>query len=217
MSSDPFASLVPEARAFLTKLESNNSRDWFQDNKAQYDTRLKNPALALLDVISADLGRMTAQPVTTKLFRPHRDVRFSKDKTPYHTHLHMLWTTPAGASAQGWYFGISPSYISIGAGVMGFDKTALLNWRAAVDQDATFATLVSDLTDKGARLSEPELKRVPAPYAKDHPRGDLLRHKGLSVWFDKSPQDIKKGGLTETIMTAFSDLLPVQSALRPLL
>jgi hypothetical protein len=58
---------------------------------------------------------------------------------------------------------------------------------------------------------------VPAPYAKDHPRGDLLRQKGLSVWFDKSPQDIKKGGLTETIMTAFSDLLPVQSALRPLL
>ncbi|MEP2534053.1 TIGR02453 family protein [Shimia sp.] len=211
--SSGFDTLVPDARAFLADLSNNNSRDWFLANKDTYDTALKAPALALLDTVAASLEKQTGQVPGTKLFRPHRDVRFSKDKTPYHTHLHLLWTTPP----IGWFFGISGDYVTVGAGAMGFDKNALTAWRASVDGPAggKITKTLSDLSAKGARISDPELKRVPAPYDKDHPNADLLRRKSLTAWFDLSDADIKKGGLITKIETAFAELLPLGTALHP--
>lgn len=217
--TDQFAAFVPRARQFLSELTQNNTRAWFAANKSTYEAELKRPAMALLEIIAADLARLTAAPVETKLFRPHRDLRFSKDKTPYHTHMHMLWAS-GGAT---WFLGIAPDYVSAGAGVFGFEKQALLRWRetvAGADGDV-LATLISGIVHKGARLGAPELKRVPAPYDKDHPAADLLRHKGLTLWFDASEDatknTIEKGGLTTWVNTAFCDLQPLQSALRPLL
>ena len=213
--SDSVRSLVPQARQFLSELSDNNTREWFTAHKARYEAELKQPALALLDIVSADLEKLTRSHVSTKLFRPYRDVRFSKDKTPYHTHLHMLWT----AGGIGWFCGIAPDYFSAGAGVFGFDKDALMRWREAVatPEGVNISSLISELTAKGARLDEPELKRVPPPHNKDHPRGDLLRRKGMAVWFDIDEGAIEKDGLTACIKTAFSELLPVQTTLRPLL
>lgn len=211
---DAFETLVPDARAFLRDLAANNTREWFTENKARYEDQLKTPALALLDVLSADLGKLSEEPVKTKLFRPHRDVRFSKDKTPYHTHLHMLWS----GGGMNWFLGIAPDYISAGAGVFAFDKAMLPLWRELVDRDGhKMAPALAALQAKGARLGEPELKRVPAPFDKDHPHGDLLRRKGLHLWFDTDEEIIKKDGLTQWVSAAFSELLPVQTTLRPLL
>ncbi len=97
---DPFADLIPQARAFLGELSSNNTRDWFTAHKTRYESKLKAPALLFLDQVAHDLGRSTGQSLRPKLFRAHRDVRFSKDKTPYHTHLNMLWTIEADASLR---------------------------------------------------------------------------------------------------------------------
>ena len=189
MPSDPFAALIPEARAFLSDLAAHNNRDWFQDHKAQYDSTLKTPATLLLDQIAFDMTRKNGRTLTPKLFRPHRDLRFSKDKTPYHTHLHMMWTS--GASGPALFLGISPDYVRVGGGLMQFDKTTLPDWRTAVS--GAFGTQVQsrlDLLAKDGLLADaPELKRVPSPYAKDHPQSDLLRRKGLAVWADVSPSD----------------------------
>lgn len=213
--SDNFSQLVPQARLFLTELGENNTRDWFQDNKSRYDSDLKSPALALLDVVSADLEKLTGGPSTTKLFRAHRDVRFSKDKTPYHTHLHMLWAS-GGIS---WFFGVAPSYASVGAGVFLFEKKELIQWRELVagPKGEEISKMLTTLTSRGARLDAPELKRVPPPFDKNHPRGDFLRRKGLALWFDLDDDTIEKDGLTACIRTAFSELLPVQTALKPIL
>ncbi|MEX0350238.1 MAG: TIGR02453 family protein [Paracoccaceae bacterium] len=181
--SDPFAQLVPDAGRFLSQLAANNDRDWFQEHKPTYEDKLKAPAMGLLDVIAAHLGPGTE----TKLFRPHRDIRFSKDKTPYHTHLHMLWSLPSDSKPRpALFFGIGLNYVSVGAGIMGFDKTALPVWRAAIDGDrgAALQAEIDKLTAGGLRVGEPELKRVPAPYDKDHPQGALLRRKALTVWHD---------------------------------
>lgn len=118
MSSDPFATLISDSRAFLNALADNNTKDWFNDNKPTYEAQLRAPALALLDTMAASLEKQSGQVPSTKLFRPHRDVRFSKDKTPYHLHLHMLWSTPP----VGYFFGIGRDYLSVGGGIMGFDK-----------------------------------------------------------------------------------------------
>jgi len=209
--SDPFAQLIPDARAFLNKLVANNRRDWFSEHKAEYESGLKAPALLLLDQVAHDLGRRSGQTLTTKLFRPHRDVRFSKDKTPYHTHLHMVWTIPGGQEQNpGLFLGISPEYVRLGGGIMGFDKPVLERWRRAVDAgfgDA-FQAVLDDLAMQGLTAGEPELKRVPAPFDKDHTHAALLRRKGLTVWCDLPPSQFTspQSALTDTF-TALQPML----------
>lgn len=211
MSSENSRLLI-ETRAFLNELADNNSRDWFLANKPRYEAELRLPALALLDTIGAGLERAIGAPPTPKLFRPQRDVRFSKDKTPYHLHLHMLWSTPP----VGWFLGIGRDYLSAGGGVMGFDKDGLTAWREAVDgsQGAELEQIIADLQAQGARLDDPDLKRVPAPYAKDHPRGDLLKRKSMTIWFDLTDQEVAEKGLQRTTLDVFEKLAPLQLALR---
>ncbi|MFY0597620.1 MAG: TIGR02453 family protein [Cognatishimia sp.] len=206
--ADPFHALIPDARAFLSELAQNNSRDWFLANKARYDSHLKRPAELLLDQISAELAKSLGAPVKPKLFRPHRDVRFSKDKTPYHQHLNMLWNADlGGVQPVGFFFGIGLDYLSIGGGFMGFEKDTLTSWRLTVDgplgQD--IADVTASLTQQGMRISEPELKRVPAPYDREHTRAELLRRKSMSAWrdFDQIEQPLS------TLAEVFSDLKPL--------
>ncbi|WP_146345002.1 TIGR02453 family protein [Falsiphaeobacter marinintestinus] len=184
--SDPFAHLIPDARAFLADLAKTNTRDWFNDNKQRFETELKTPATLLLDQIAYDLKTNPGWQVTPKLFRPHRDVRFSKDKTPYHTHLHMLWTITGPGLQTGLFFGIAPDYVKAGGGIMAFDKEALTRWRAAIDGPTgdIIAKTCADLADHGLTPDQPDLKRVPAPYDKTHRHGDFLRRKSMTVWAD---------------------------------
>lgn len=206
--TDPLSRLIPEARAFLTELAANNSRDWFTLHKARYDAGLKTPALILLDQIATHLGPGTA----TKLFRPQRDVRFSKDKTPYNTHLHLLWTAPDGAQ---YFFGLSSNYVTSGGGRMGFDAAALARYRDRLPAlGPALQAEIDALTAQGARLSEPELKRPAPPISPGDPLADLACRKSLSLWFDHD------AGLTDVLAHLTSDfdrLKPFQAALSALL
>lgn len=216
MPTDPLDALLPQARAWLTRLAADNSRDWFAAHKAEYDSALKAPALELLDRVAVDLTRLTGAPTATKLFRPNRDLRFSRDKTPYHTHLHLLWTSQTGAAAPPqWYFGLSPDYVTLGGGVMQFDKPALAAWRAGVAADgAALADEIARLMDSGARLDPPALARVPAPFEATHPRADLLRRKSLSLWVDLTPP---VDDLPTRLATGLARFWPLQQALQALL
>ncbi|MFV1530726.1 MULTISPECIES: DUF2461 domain-containing protein [unclassified Phaeobacter] len=237
--SDLTRQLIPDAQAFLTELSQNNSRDWFQTHKARYDDQLRRPAEALLAEV-ADYLRPHHPGIQGKLFRPQRDLRFSRDKTPYHTHLHMLWQLPLLPGA-GLFFGIDPARLRVGGGVMSLDGAALSRWRIAVagrplvrvyptaglDQidgrrqppDSGFAdelaALLDILTLKGFRPNAAELKRVPGPQDQTHPHADLLRRKSLTLWSDldlTSPVDPKAA-----ICSAALVLAPVFTLLRPIL
>lgn len=172
--------LMPDARAFLTDLAAHNSRDWFNANKSDYDSYLKRPGEKLLADVARWYENSHGTSVRTKLFRPHRDVRFSEDKTPYHTHLHMMWSLPDG---RAWMLGISPDYATFGAGIMGFQPEQLDRYRAAVAGPEGEA-LAEMIAAHDWRIDPPALKRVPAPYPADHIREELLRHKGLVAWHD---------------------------------
>lgn len=177
--SDPFAELIPTARSFLTELAQTNTRDWFHANKSRYDSDLKHPATLFVEQMAHELGQTHGWALNPKLFRPQRDVRFSKDKTPYHTHLHMLWSL-GGTQGPSVFFGISPDYVTVGGGIMGFDKPTLTAWREWVARDGDRVKQI--VTASGFDPNAPELKRIPAPYPKDHTHGDLLRHKSFTVW-----------------------------------
>lgn len=112
------ANLVDATPTFMRELSNNNTKDWWQDHKAQFEADLKAPALVLLDQIGADLEGIFKSRFKTKLYRPHRDVRFFKDKTPYHTHLHMQWTPSDQDLGCGWFFGIGLDYARAGWGVV---------------------------------------------------------------------------------------------------
>ncbi len=206
-----FDTLISDARGFLGNLAQNNTRDWWQDNKDTYDTRLKAPALALLDEMQPKLARLTDLEVSTKLFRPHRDVRFSKDKTPYTTHLHMMWGLTSGArQSPVFFFGIGQDYVTAGAGMMGFDKPVLQDWRKFVDLDTDRVTAIFDATRAaGFGFREPDLKRVPPPYDKEHPAAELLRMKGVTA---SKGLDADKP-LVPQIEAAFEALWPLNQLL----
>jgi len=200
-----FSDLIPQARIFLAQLAANNDRDWFAAHKGEFEARIKRPALAFADLISADLARLLGRPVTHKLFRIHRDLRFSADKTPYNTHLHLAWTAD-GKTGPGWYFGLSPDDLTTGWGWMAFTPAQITTWRQTVDSGTC-----PDLPPKGFTLAEPELKRVPAPYDKTHPAGDNLRRKSLTLWREIDPA----GDPHSATMANFTALLPLHQALAP--
>ncbi|MEY1556201.1 TIGR02453 family protein [Yoonia sp. R2331] len=204
-------SLIGDARDFLGQLAQNNSRDWWQDNKATYDAKLKTPALALLDQMQPKLKALSGLEAVPKLFRPHRDVRFSKDKTPYTTHLHMLWRLDTGARQDAvFFFGVGLDYITAGAGMMGFDKAVLADWRKFVDLDTDrIAGVVTGLERKGVHFRDPELKRVPPPFDKDHAGARLLRMKGVVGHLDLP----ESGPLEAQLTKAFTTLWPLNEML----
>lgn len=215
---DAFARLIPDARTFLGELAENNHRDWFTAQKPRYESQLKIPATQLLDQIAQDVRKRTGQTLHPKLFRAHRDVRFSRDKTPCHIHLHMLWTIKTSTRQKpALFFGIAPDYVRAGAGIMGFDKSGLDDWRAAVDGPFGDAMqqVLDDLATKGFSPEAPELKRVPAPFAKDHRHGDLLRRKGLTLWRDL-PGDTHNAPMA-TLNATFEALQPMLDRLQQVL
>jgi uncharacterized protein (TIGR02453 family) len=206
-----FDPLIANAQAFLHDLNANNTRDWWQAHKAIYDDQLKTPALALMDAVCAPLQKLTGVPVVPKLFRPHRDVRFSKDKTPYTTHLHLMWQVAAEAPQNPvFFFGIGLDYVTTGAGMMGFDKLVLSNWRKMVDLDTDRITgIIAGVEAQEFSLREPTLKRVPSPYGADHAAARLLRMKGVVA----SRQLSGKGPLPKLLEDSFTSLWPLNDLL----
>lgn len=167
-------------RGFLAELSENNSRAWFGKHKLRYDRDVRRPGELLVDRLAKRLAVQTGRPVRGKLFRPHRDVRFSDDKSPFFTHLHAAWTLPDG---RGWYFGLSTDYATAGAGVMAFDPDQRASWRRAVSGPAG-AALADLLARIDARLDPPTLEAVPEPHPPEHPRALLLRREGCVLWQD---------------------------------
>ena len=183
--------LSQETLTFLSDLAADNTRDWFTANKARYETAMKAPAKAFTDALAAELQRSTGGPVDARIFRIHRDVRFSRDKTPYNSHLHIMFTG-GGRRDMGWMVAVEPGKLTLGYGLFQFTPAQLDAWRKAVDGPAG-AAIATIVAVPGLRLDDPALKRVPSPYGKDHPRGDLLRRKGMALWRDDLPVEAALG------------------------
>ncbi len=200
---------------FLVDLAANNQRDWFQANKARYEAELKRPAQALVEALNAELERFSADHVTPPgkaLRRIHRDTRFSKDKTPYNTRIwagfHDL-SRPKGASA-GFYLGISPMGVGVGAGLWMAPKDRLAGLLGAIAQQP--AQLVGLLDDLAADYGPPQgdkLKRVPRPWDADHAGAEQLKHKGLYLKRDLGLELATSPELVPTVAGCFRELLPL--------
>lgn len=158
---------------FYEDLENDNSKSFWTANKDVYDREVKAPMQALMTALS-DFG-------TGKVFRPYRDVRFSKNKTPYKTHQGAFVAT---GPAAGYYVQVDAPGLLVGAGW--YDATAERKglFRAAVDADPAGVELIAILDDAesvGFEVGGDRVKTAPRGWSVEHPRIDLLRHNTLSV------------------------------------
>lgn len=208
-----FDCFSPEAVGFLQDLKANNTKDWFAANKAIYETHLKAPSKLFVDDMALALGDLTGQDHSSKIFRIYRDVRFSKDKTPYNAHLHFAFT-PTGQIAQPpmWFFGLSPEKLSLGCGVFQYKKGSLDAFRDAMvgPLGAEVLQTTTEMRERGYRIGEPELKRVPSDFDKEHPHEEALRRKGFAVWMDIKPLAfVLEPNLTQRTSAELANLMPV--------
>ena len=168
-----FRGFPVEAISFYEGLEADNSKSYWTANKDVYERAVKGP----FEDLCAEVDE-AFQPL--RLFRPYRDVRFSKDKTPYKTAA-----AAAGEAEDGsvYYVQLSAAGLFVGTGQYHMAADQLERFRAAVDDDRTggeIERIVAGLVKAGYDVAaHDELKTAPRGYAKDHPRIALLRRKGL--------------------------------------
>ncbi|MDA5093444.1 TIGR02453 family protein [Aliiroseovarius sp. KMU-50] len=201
-----------ESVEFLRELAAHNEKPWFEANKPRYVTHVREAAAQFSDAICPILARRYGTSVTGKLFRIHRDLRFSKDKTPYNTHIHMSFTD--GATGAAWMIGLEMDRLVIGYGLFAFDKARLDKWREVVAGSAgvRLHEVLNDAHVQGLSLDPPELKRVPAPYPSDHPNQELLRRKGIALWSGDLPQEKAFGeAAAHDLATAFEVFDPLRN------
>ncbi|MGA8257734.1 MAG: DUF2461 domain-containing protein [Nocardioides sp.] len=171
-SVPPFAGFPVAALDFYDDLEVDNTKSFWDANKHVYEASVKAPFQALAAALEPEFGPM-------KIFRPYRDVRFAKDKTPYKTHQGAF--VSAGPSL-GWYVELSPRGVRVGAGFYEGSSARLAAIRDAVADDKTGRALRGALTKierAGFEIGGETLKTSPRGYGADHPRIDLLRHKQI--------------------------------------
>jgi uncharacterized protein (TIGR02453 family) len=169
--ADRFTGFPLEALEFLEDLELHNERAWFHAHKDSYDRACKEPMEKLLAELTARYG-------AGKIFRIHRDIRFSKDKTPYKTYVSATF-------GGGSYLSLSPGGFYVGTGGYMLDGTRLARYREAVAADAPgkdLEKIAAALAKKGYDVGgHGEMKVVPRGFPRDHERADLLRQKSVFV------------------------------------
>ncbi|WP_457031394.1 DUF2461 domain-containing protein [Kitasatospora sp. P5_F3] len=166
-----------EALEFYEQLETDNSRVFWQAHKQRYDDDVRAPMAALLEALEPEFG-------PGKIFRPNRDVRFSADKSPYKTHI-------GGYLEGGGYIQLSADGLACGNGMYQLATDQLARYRAAVAEDVSGAELqrvIAAVEAAGPKVhGRDALKTAPRGFAKDHPRIELLRNKGLVAWQEWEP------------------------------
>jgi uncharacterized protein (TIGR02453 family) len=197
-----FAGFPEEALDFYEGLEADNSKAYWTDHKAMYDECVAAPMQALLEELEPRFG-------TAKMFRPYRDVRFSKDKSPYKTRQYAV----VHSGDQGLYVGIDAQGLHLGGGMFHATSEQVAAIRAAVADEVSgvaLAKVLKSLRRKGFIVGGQQLKRVPKPWDDTHPRADLLRHKSLIGYVDHEPAEwLHTGQAKREVVAAWTAVAPL--------
>lgn len=171
-----------DAVAFYRELATSNSREWWTAHKDRYAGSVREPMAHLGDVLTDEFG-------APRLFRPHRDVRFSKDKAPYKDHQGLFVPTSA---RMGWYVQVGPGGLRTAGGFWASESDQLARYRAGVADDVVgerLRAIVDALSENGFEIGGDVLATRPRGIPADHPRLDLLRHRTLAASRDHGTPD----------------------------
>ncbi len=214
----PFQGFPKKGLTFLAQLKKHNTREWFEKHKDEFESFVKLPMQSLIVALQPHFETFAPEyEVNPKrsIFRIYRDVRFSKDKSPYKTHLaahFVLRGKPKGTEGSGYYVHIEPGEVFVGAGIYMPDGEQLKKIRKLIaENSAEFLSLVRDrkLKKSLGSIEGEKLQRVPRGYDPDHPMAEWLRFKQFFVgksWPEKSCQS---GLFTKQVAGAFEAASPL--------
>lgn len=181
-----FQGFPRETFSFLSDLSAHNQKAWFDTNKDRFQHVVEQPVQDFVSVMCARLihAFKDIKHLESKVFRIHRDTRFSKDKTPYKTHIGIRFSEDASknCAAPVFYVQLEAERLHFVTGQKEFERDTLDRYRAAVMHARTgraLAALVNKVRHSGDALQGEQLQKIPRGYPADHDRADLLRFKGL--------------------------------------
>lgn len=186
----PFDGFPKKGLTFLRQLKRNNRRDWFEKHKDDYESLVKLPMQSLIAALQPHFQSFAPEFEVNprrSIFRIYRDVRFSKDKRPYKTHVaahFVLRGKPKGIEGSGYYLHIEPAEVFLGGGIYMPDGDQLKKIRKAIAENPDgFLSVInsSQLKHTFGKLEGEQLKRVPRGYDPEHPMANWLRFKQFFV------------------------------------
>jgi uncharacterized protein (TIGR02453 family) len=219
-----FEGFTDKSFKFMHGLKKNNNKPWFEEHREDYDAHLREPMIALLSSINQEFRKQKIPAIANpkvSLFRIYRDIRFSKDKSPYKTHL-GLWLPIEGGAKDSWtgfYFGMEPApkgkgmKAFIGGGAHMPPSPQLKQIRAKIASDMKgLEKLVNASAFRAAfpeGLKGERLTRVPTGYTPDHPAAEWLKMKDFWAGHDLTDAELKSEDLPKIIAKTCKAALPV--------
>jgi uncharacterized protein (TIGR02453 family) len=191
-----FPGLPPAALTFLRSLTRNNRRSWFQPRKEQYESLIKLPMMELVAALNGEFLRFAPQYVTPPqkaTYRIYRDTRFSRDKTPYKTHVAGIFPRETAVKREGavFYFHFTAKELLVFGGIYMPEREELLAYRALIrDQHEELEQILRDksLRRTFGALQGEQLTRMPKGFPVDHPAEGRLRQK---QWYLEKSLDLR--------------------------
>jgi uncharacterized protein (TIGR02453 family) len=200
-----------ETFSFLGDLKRNNDREWFATNKERYERSVKEPFLSFINDVGPELRGISRnlvadpRPVGGSMFRIHRDVRFSKDKSPYKTHLGAHFPLGKGMAAPGYYLHLEPGECFVAGGMWMPEPPVLQKIRERI------AERPADWKRARRRLDPDEgaLKRPPRGFDPAHPLIEDIKRKSFTASVPLSDAQMKRGDLTKTFVRSCEQISPL--------
>ena len=205
---------------FLTKLKRNNNKDWFETHREEFQHLILEPAqefvIVLGELLRTIVPDIIAIPKIDKsIFRLHRDVRFSKDKSPYKTNLGIFFWEGAKKKMEcsGFYFHLEPGQFFIGNGIYIFTNELMKAYRDLIsspDKAKELDSIVKKLKKKGYALGGKHYKQVPRGLDKDYPFAEYFLYNGLYAYDNSFPlKDLYKQDIVKYSFKKFKEMLPI--------
>ena len=208
-----------ELFGFLGDLADNNDREWFEAQRDRYEATVVQPAFRFIDAIRPKLHEISprflavAKKQGGSMFRIHRDTRFSKDKTPYKTHVGLQFRHEQASRdvhAPGFYLHLEPGNVGVGVGMWHPQSSALHAIRTRVDTDRQGWGAVRKAIDKaGFSFMGESLKRPPRGFDKDHEYIDDLKRKDWAVHQTLADDAALADDFVDSVATTFTAAAPL--------
>lgn len=198
---------------FLNDLKKNNNRDWFQENKPKF-VKENEQFISFADALLSEFSKHDNIETPTgkkSVFRIYRDIRFSKDKTPYKTHFSGSFKRATKQLRGGYYFHIEPNNSFIGGGFWGPNPKDLLRIRKEIATDASeLRAIISSSTfiDTFGELKGDKLKSAPRGFDKNHPDLDLLQFKQFVVSKKLANKEVLNSDFHIKVVEIFNNMRP---------
>jgi uncharacterized protein (TIGR02453 family) len=188
VTQSEFSGFKPEIFAFLRDLEQNNNREWFAEYRDRYENDYLAPAMDFVNAMYEAAAALTpphkaVAKINGSVRRINRDVRFSKDKSPYNARLHLVfWTGDHPNRSPAIHLILDPESIGFGAGQWAFSADQIDQYRNAISKPASrkgLSQAVERANAVGCEMGLPELKKIPKGFDESADWSSLLRHKSI--------------------------------------